>query len=137
MKCEKCQTINSVVTETCAGCGADLKSNQSESLQSRPPSQIMPETARGYAPYVLLAMAIIYTISPVDLIPDIPIVGWIDDLIFLTLAGTHFMEKGTGIQSQHLKETLRLVKWVVAIVGVIAIAVLSLLGIVIYKLVWG
>jgi len=33
---------------------------------------------------ILLIIAFIYLLSPIDLIPDIiPIIGWIDDAIFL------------------------------------------------------
>jgi uncharacterized membrane protein YkvA (DUF1232 family) len=30
---------------------------------------------------IVVALAVIYIISPIDLIPDVPIVGWGDDLI--------------------------------------------------------
>jgi len=31
--------------------------------------------------WFILALAVLYTIFPIDLIPDAPIVGWIDDFL--------------------------------------------------------
>lgn len=35
---------------------------------------------RRFFPYLIVSLGIIYGIWPVDVIPDIPITGWIDDL---------------------------------------------------------
>lgn len=44
--------------------------------------------------WILIVAAIIYTISPIDLIPDvIPIVGWLDDLAVLVATGYHIIKK--------------------------------------------
>lgn len=38
---------------------------------------------------VLLALAVLYVISPIDAIPDvIPVIGWLDDIGFLGFAAT-------------------------------------------------
>ena len=38
----------------------------------------------GILPWIPLILAAIYTVSPVDLVPDvIPIVGWFEDALFL------------------------------------------------------
>ena len=37
--------------------------------------------------WVLMALCLLYGISPVDIIPDIPVVGQIDDLIILASGG--------------------------------------------------
>ena len=34
-------------------------------------------------PWVIMVLCLLYGVSPVDIIPDIPIVGQIDDLIIL------------------------------------------------------
>lgn len=39
--------------------------------------------------------AVVYVISPVDLIPDVPIVGWLDDMGVMSLA-VAFMWKTIG-----------------------------------------
>lgn len=36
--------------------------------------------------YILAVLAIVYTISPIDLLPDvIPVIGWVDDGVLLYL----------------------------------------------------
>jgi len=35
---------------------------------------------RKFLPYLIVALGIVYGIWPIDLIPDAPIVGWIDDI---------------------------------------------------------
>ena len=42
----------------------------------------------GILPWIPLILAAIYTVSPVDLVPDvIPIVGWFEDALFLIVGG--------------------------------------------------
>ena len=35
-------------------------------------------------PWVIMVLCLLYGVSPVDIIPDIPIVGQIDDLMIMT-----------------------------------------------------
>jgi uncharacterized membrane protein YkvA (DUF1232 family) len=35
---------------------------------------------RKFLPYILIALGFVYGIFPLDLIPDIPVVGWVDDI---------------------------------------------------------
>ncbi len=35
---------------------------------------------RKFLPYFIVSLGIIYGIWPIDVIPDVPIVGWIDDI---------------------------------------------------------
>ena len=39
-----------------------------------------------YSSIVLLIIAIIYLISPIDLIPDVPPVGFVDDILLLMVS---------------------------------------------------
>lgn len=43
----------------------------------------------------LMGLAVLYDVSPVDIIPDIPVVGWIDDFIITASAGLNCIEKFT------------------------------------------
>lgn len=41
---------------------------------------------------VFMGLAILYRISPVDVIPDfIPILGWVDDVVVALMAGRQFL----------------------------------------------
>lgn len=42
---------------------------------------------------IVLALAFFYDISPIDLIPDIPIIGWGDDLIVTILSFIYTYKK--------------------------------------------
>lgn len=45
---------------------------------------------------VILVLALLYIISPIDLIPDvIPVVGWIDDLVVALGAGAVALSAGS------------------------------------------
>jgi len=47
--------------------------------------------------WILLAVAVIYTISPVDLVPDVvPVVGWIDDALMDILAVVNLIRQIRG-----------------------------------------
>ena len=35
---------------------------------------------RKFLPYIVVSLGVIYGIWPIDAIPDVPIVGWIDDI---------------------------------------------------------
>jgi len=46
-----------------------------------------PRQGRARA-LALAVFAALYVISPVDLIPDVPVLGWVDDLLVLLTAGS-------------------------------------------------
>lgn len=96
-----------------------------------PPYALEPK--RRIAPFVIFGLAVIYVFSPIDIIPDIPVIGWVDDGVLLSAATLHMLEKGFGIQSRFFITLLRLFKWTVIILGTIAIALIALLGLLIYQ----
>ena len=95
------------------------------------------EKKRSVSPFVIFGLAVIYVFSPIDIIPDIPVIGWVDDSFILSAASLHLLEKGLGIRSQLLLSLLRFLKWTVIILGAIAIALMVLAGVAIYKLIFG
>lgn len=49
----------------------------------------------GITPWIPLILALIYTVSPVDLVPDvIPIVGWFEDALLLIVCGLNGIQNG-------------------------------------------
>ena len=47
--------------------------------------------------YLLIIGALIYILSPIDLIPDIPPIGWLDDLFVILFVLMKLKEKGDNI----------------------------------------
>lgn len=95
------------------------------------------EKKRKVAPFVIFGLAALYVFSPVDIIPDIPVIGWIDDGFILSAATLHMLEKGVGIKSRFFITLLRLAKLTVIILGTIAIALIALIGLIIFGYVSG
>ncbi len=86
------------------------------------------------SPLLWLLLSIIYAVSPIDIIPDIPFIGWVDDITFLAVAVLNYVEKGTGIHSPSLVSIVKAIKWIALVLGVIAIALVLILGVSIIKL---
>ena len=85
-------------------------------------------------PWVIMALCLLYGISPVDLIPDIPIVGQIDDLIILESGtldlGQRYMERADS----SLTTLVKVAKWIVIALGAIVIILLALFAVAIVSL---
>ncbi len=81
-------------------------------------------------PISLFALAILYVLSPIDIVPDIPVIGYVDDLIITTIATLNLLQKWIKNSSRILAGLLGLMKWLVIFIGIIAV---SLVGLV----VWG
>lgn len=47
--------------------------------------------------YLLIIGVLIYILSPIDLIPDIPPIGWFDDLFVILFVLMKLKEKGDNI----------------------------------------
>ena len=81
-------------------------------------------------PVVFLVLAILYDLSPIDIIPDIPVIGYFDDLIITAIATLNLMQKWFEDTSNTLAAVLGFIKWLVIFVGVIAVSLVGLI-------VWG
>mgnify|MGYP004493965575 FL=1 len=82
----------------------------------------------------LMGLAVLYDVSPVDIIPDIPVVGWIDDFIITASAGLNCIEKFTEESSKTLSVIAKTLKWGMIIIGTILILIVVLLAELIIKL---
>ena len=81
-------------------------------------------------PIVFLVMAILYDLSPIDIIPDIPVIGHIDDLMITAIATLNLLQKWFEDTSNTLAAALGFMKWLVIFVGIIAVSLVGLI-------VWG
>jgi uncharacterized membrane protein YkvA (DUF1232 family) len=63
-----------------------------ESFEAKPQPKPVKKKSPKLA-WAFLILAIIYTLSPIDIIPDAPLVGWIDDAIVDLLAVLNLVRK--------------------------------------------
>ena len=85
-------------------------------------------------PWVIMALCLLYGISPVDLIPDIPIVGQIDDLIILASGTLNLVQRYMERADSSLTTIVMVAKWIVIALGAIVIILLALFAVAIVSL---
>lgn len=79
-------------------------------------------------PIVWMALALLYDISPVDIIPDIPVIGWVDDFFVTATATLNFIQKAAEDSEEWLATIAKTLKWIIVLLGVIAILLILLCG---------
>ena len=75
---------------------------------------------------VLAGLAVLYDISPVDVIPDIPVVGWVDDFFITATAGLNLIQQYTSESMQWLSTIAKTLKWLNIILGVIVVVLVAI-----------
>jgi hypothetical protein len=89
---------------------------------------ISPVSERSMVvPVLLFALAILYDLSPIDIIPDIPVIGYFDDLLITAAATLNLLQKWLQDTSVLLAAALGLMKWLVIFVGIIAVSMVGLI----------
>jgi len=78
--------------------------------------------------YIWVLVGLIYAISPLDIIPDFPGVGWIDDIFVLLTAILNLFQQRTEGDNQATSNILKYFKWGAIILGVIVVLLILLLG---------
>ena len=101
----------------------------SEYNENQPASQ-------GIKPWISLILALIYTVSPIDLVPDfIPIVGWFEDALLVIVGGLNGIQNGVLEANSSLRTLIKYLKWGLLIIGGIAILIVVLLVVLVFKVV--
>ncbi len=99
----------------------------SEYNENQPASQ-------GIKPWIPLILALIYTVSPIDLVPDfIPIVGWLEDALLVIVGGLNGIQNGVLEANSSLRTLIKYLKWGLLIIGGIAILIVVLLVVLVFK----
>jgi uncharacterized membrane protein YkvA (DUF1232 family) len=79
-------------------------------------------------PFVWFVLSIIYLVSPVDLIPDVPIIGQIDDF-FVTAIGTlNLVQKTCYKTMSTLSSIAKILKWILIVLAIMIIPLLIIAG---------
>ncbi len=84
--------------------------------------------------WVIMTLCLLYGISPVDIIPDIPIVGQIDDLIILVSGGLNLLQRYMERNDSSLTSIVKVIKRIVIALGAIIILLLALFAVTIVNL---
>lgn len=89
---------------------------------------------RGIKPWIPLILALIYIVSPIDLVPDfIPVAGWLEDALFGIVGGLHGIQNGILETNSSLRGLVKFLKWGILIVGGIAVLIVVLLAVLVFK----
>ena len=90
--------------------------------------------SKGIKPWIPLILALIYTVSPIDLVPDfIPIVGWLEDALLVIVGGLNGIQNGVLEANSSLRTLIKYLKWGLLIIGGIAILIVVLLVVLVFK----
>ena len=87
--------------------------------------------------WVLAGLGLVYAVSPIDIIPDVPVIGWVDDFFVIAVTVLNLLEKETGKVNETFGAILKVLKWITLGLGIIAVLLVLLLGTLIYKIVAG
>ncbi|MBR3628102.1 MAG: DUF1232 domain-containing protein [Elusimicrobia bacterium] len=77
--------------------------------------------------WILFIAAIIYGASPVDLIPDMPVIGWIDDFTIGAAAFTNLIQQQFFQTNKSLNKLFKIAKWILISIAVLIILVAILI----------
>ncbi|MBP5479092.1 MAG: DUF1232 domain-containing protein [Bacteroidaceae bacterium] len=76
---------------------------------------------------ILLIGAIVYDFIPADLIPDIPVIGWIDDFFVTSSALFNCIQQFSDDGNEILTRIMKWLKWTCLLLAVLIILVFLLL----------
>lgn len=81
-------------------------------------------TGKKVSSLVFMGLAALYDVSPVDIIPDIPVVGWIDDILITLTAILNCIQQFTEETAHTLSIIAKILKWILVLLGGILIVLL-------------
>ena len=77
--------------------------------------------------YIFLIAAMIYGAIPTDIIPDIPVIGWIDDAVIGTAALTNFVQQQFFQTNGAINKLLKIIKFILIGVAVLITLIIILI----------
>ncbi|MGL5229112.1 MAG: YkvA family protein [Bacteroidales bacterium] len=86
------------------------------------------------SPWFTTILGVIYIISPIDLLPDVPVIGYLDDIFMGVIIGLNWAQVSTEHSNEMLSSVFKLIKWVMIILGIILFLLLSIFGLLIFNL---
>ncbi|WP_418634600.1 YkvA family protein [Segatella sp.] len=84
--------------------------------------------------WVWTVLAILYSISPIDVVPDfLPVAGWADDILVLGTSVLNLLQAYTRDSNEALSAILKTLKYLVLFGGIIIVLILVLIAFWVYK----
>ena len=77
---------------------------------------------------ILLIGTIVYDFIPADLIPDIPVIGWIDDFFVTSSALFNCIQQFSDDGNEILEKVMKWLKWTCFLLAVLIIIIFLLLA---------
>ena len=84
-------------------------------------------TGKQVAAWIFMGLSLLYDISPVDLIPDIPVVGWIDDFFITATATLNVIQQTCTDSMIWLGKIAKTLKWILIVLGVLVVGIIALI----------
>ena len=77
--------------------------------------------------WILFILAVIYGASPIDLIPDMPVIGWIDDFTIGAAAFTNLIQQQFFQTNNSLNKLFKIAKWILISIAILVLLVAILI----------
>ena len=85
-------------------------------------------TRKQITSLLLLGASIIYDVIPADFIPDIPFVGWLDDMLVTSSAALNCLQQFGVNANGKVDRLLKWLKWICILLTILVIIVVILLA---------
>ena len=85
-------------------------------------------TRKQITSLLLLGASIIYDVIPADFIPDIPFVGWLDDMLVTSSAALNCLQQFGINANGKVDRLLKWLKWICILLAILVIIVVILLA---------
>lgn len=85
-------------------------------------------TRKQITSLLLLEASILYDVIPADFIPDIPFVGWLDDMLITSSAAINCLQQFGINANGKVERLLRWLKWTCILLAVIIVLIAILLA---------
>ena len=85
-------------------------------------------TRKQITSLLLLGASIIYDVIPADFIPDIPSVGWLDDMLVTSSAALNCLQQFGINANGKVDRLLKWLKWICILLAVIVIIIVIVLA---------
>lgn len=104
--------------------------NENKSLtQKNMENKPLIKKKNGVMPWIWLVLALGYSLSPLDFMPDtFPILGWLDDLSLLSAATINLFQHYNEDTHKQFAKILKYLKWIFLLLAILLILIFGLLG---------